>query len=139
MGPFSAMIVRFARWFVFGVVLALLPIIADFLIRRIDGGDPMLAVLLGRGELHLVTAGLCSSAIGELLGTGKSLAFFKIFSGGSCLGILFCASFAYAHIAERLSASAQISTNVVCHDSLILYLGGVIAGACSVILAELAP
>jgi hypothetical protein len=133
------MVVRFTRWFVFGVALALLPIIADFLIRRIDGGGPVLADLLGRGELHLITAGLCSSAIGELLGTGKGLAFVKIFSGGSCLAILFCASFAYAHIAERLSANAAISLDVVCHDSVFLYVGGVIASACCVILSELAP
>lgn len=123
----------------FGFVLALLPIIADFLIRRIDRGSPILADLLGRGELHLITAGLCSSAIGELFGTGRRYAFFKILSGGSCLGILSCASFVYAHIAQRLAALAPISVDVICHDSIVLYVGGVIASACSVVLANLDP
>lgn len=133
MGP------KFARWFVFGVLIALLPILVDFIVKRSEWSQPSLNDLLGRGELLLISAGLCSAAIGELLGTGSKFATLKIISGGGCLLVLASASLSYANLAGKMSKNIIFSADVVSHDSLIIYLVGVVASASCVILAELAP
>ncbi len=134
-----AMNARLSRWLIFGVVVALLPLIATYVSRRTDGLVPAWTELLGRGELFLVCAGVCSAAYGEVLGTGGGLRAWKIVAGGICLMVLLVSSLVYAHIVERISSSAPIAMEAICHDSLYLYLIGVAASTACVVLAEIAP
>ncbi|MBS0662591.1 MAG: hypothetical protein JSR48_04960 [Verrucomicrobia bacterium] len=130
---------RLYRWLIFGVVVALLPLITAYVSRRTDGLDPAWTEQLGRGELFLICAGVCSAAYGEVLGTGSGLRAFKILAGGICLIALLVSSSIYAHITERVANNAPIAMDVICHDSLFLYLIGVAASAACVVLAEVAP
>ncbi len=130
---------RLFRWLIFGVVVALLPLIVAYVSRRTDGLVPVWTELLGRGELLLICAGVCSAAYGEVLGTGSELRAFKILAGGICLMALLVSALVYAHITERVASNAPIAMDVICHDSLFLYIVGVAASTACVVLAEVAP
>ncbi len=130
---------RLFRWLMFGVVVALLPLIAAYVSRRTDGLIPAWTELLGRGELFLICAGVCSAAYGEILGTGSGLRALKIVAGGISLMALLISSLVYAHITERVANHVPIAMDVICHDSLFVYLLGVAASTACVVLAEIVP
>lgn len=135
----GTMRIRIIRWLIFGVLIALLPLLFSLVSRRNDGQNFAVAAMLGRGELLLVIAGLCSAACGEIIGTGREWPALKIAAGGSALVILSLATSSYAHIATRIAGNFPVAVETICHDSLWLYAAGFLASAGCVVLAEVAP
>lgn len=61
------MVIRLAVWLLFGVVLGLLPLIANGIKGVMSNQGFSLTEVLGGGELFIVSAVIAAGAIGELL------------------------------------------------------------------------
>jgi hypothetical protein len=59
---------RLVGWFIFGVIIALLPIVLSYHAQTDRDIDPGLTTLLGRGELLVISAVMTAGAVGELVG-----------------------------------------------------------------------
>jgi hypothetical protein len=71
--------VRLAKWLIFSVLLALLPLALNYLHVLTRGGDPTLERLLGKGELLLIAASISAAAVGSVIGSGKDRLIAKVF------------------------------------------------------------
>jgi len=127
---------KLIRWFLFGVVIALLPIIFNSLRLFTHGGSLTFGQLVGRGELLLVTAGISAKAIGELIGSSTSMKIPKIIAGGVSLVILALASLYFADVAATYANNQTLDLSVISRMSLILFLTAVVSGGSCVALAE---
>ena len=83
------MVENLMRWFVFSVLVALLPLVLNALIVATDAEPFSLVQLVARGELLIIAAALCAGAIGDLIGRGTQRASAKIVAGGACVMLLF--------------------------------------------------
>jgi hypothetical protein len=122
---------KIIRWLVFGVVLAVLPLIAKAASIALREAPLTSVGLVGGGELFLVASLLSARAIGELIGTNKDFLSLKLIAGGATLVILFLASFAYSEVstsAELLQHKDQIVSQSA------IYFGCAIAGGLGCIL-----
>jgi len=130
------MITKIVKWFIFSVIIALLPIIFNLLIVLSNGVAPSLEILTSRGELLLVAAGIAASAIGELIASGQNYMTPKLLAGGSCVIILSLASLYFAHISATIILGKTLDANVVSYTSMYLYIFAILSGASCIVLAE---
>nr|VFK03384.1 MAG: hypothetical protein BECKH772B_GA0070898_103492 [Candidatus Kentron sp. H]VFK03667.1 MAG: hypothetical protein BECKH772A_GA0070896_103442 [Candidatus Kentron sp. H]VFK06441.1 MAG: hypothetical protein BECKH772C_GA0070978_103502 [Candidatus Kentron sp. H] len=80
---FSTMVTRLTRWFIFSIVIALLPV--WFHLSQSWQGSSFVAGLVAscsHGELLLVTAAILGAAIGELIGSSNRALSAKLVVGG---------------------------------------------------------
>lgn len=73
---------KLTRWFIFGVVVSLLPFALAYLNLWASKKPAKIEDLLSRGELLLVSTAIGAAAIGELLGVKDTHALYKIVIGG---------------------------------------------------------
>ncbi len=94
---------KLTRWFIFGVVVSLLPFALAFLNLWASKKPAKIEDLFSRGELLLVSTAIGAAAIGELLGIKDTHALGKIIVGGfSFVTVLTqMAWYAYASDASR--------------------------------------
>jgi hypothetical protein len=116
---------RFARWLIFGVLLALVPLLFSWATRQLRAQPSSLDVLLANGELFLVTAALAGAAIGELLGVARASRqpFWEIVAGGCCLIVVVLSAHLFADISAIRATAATIDPARVSSWSLWLYSG----------------
>jgi hypothetical protein len=123
---------RLVRWFVFSVVIALLPLGFRYLLEATDGAPPTITRLLSQGELLLVSSAIAAAAVGELIGRGRRRPILQLFAGGGCIATVLIASLYFAYVSTRTAARPT----VVATTSVWLFVLTLIASASCVILAE---
>jgi hypothetical protein len=125
---------RFARWLIFGVLLALVPLLFSWATRQLRAQPSSLDVLLANGELFLVTAALAGAAIGELLGVARASRqpFWEIVAGGCCLIVVVLSAHLFADISAIRATAATIDPARVSSWSLWLYCIGLVASGSSI-------
>lgn len=123
---------EFSVWFIFGVILAMLPI-AFKIITCISRGVPSLTFvwLFGAGDLLLITTVIACNALGEALFVTTSHPIVRLISSGVCLILLMLSSYWFGDISAPRSDAAT-NMRVVSYGSAILLGLNVIAGACCV-------
>jgi hypothetical protein len=99
---------KLARWFVFSVLIALLPICFTYVYMLTDGKSPSLPDVLARGELLLISVALAADALGDLIASGPSNVGFKIAAGGGCLLTIVFASLYFAVVSTKAAANVNV-------------------------------
>jgi hypothetical protein len=123
---------RFARWLVFGVVIALLPLGFKYVVGLTDGPPPSTTTLLAHGELLLVSVAVAAAAVGELIGRGRRRVVFKLLAGGGCVATILFSSLYFAVVSERTVAHPE----VVARMSMLLFGLTIVASGSCIALAE---
>jgi hypothetical protein len=131
------MLVKLLRWLIFGVAIALMPIVFGYVHLSIRGGGAGLTAIVGNGELLIVVAAMCAAAVGELLGSPESLRRSKIAAGGASVILLMLSSLYYADVAAASATGAHIDAELVAISSMAFYFVGLICCASCVVLSEL--
>jgi predicted Kef-type K+ transport protein len=131
--------VGIARWAVFAVLLALLPIGVNALITITDGHELGVVGLLEHGELMLVSAAVVGAAIAELMADGVTkLGGVRVGVGVGGGLVVVAASVWFAVIATGERDGSELDPGTVATGSLIVFLLAVVAGLSCVVVAELA-
>lgn len=127
---------KLTRWFLFGVIVALLPVIFNYLHLRTRASSVSFDDIAGRGELLLVAAGIAATAIGDLLGSSASMKVPKIIAGGFSVIVLGLASLYFADVAAAYLSNQNINAHIVSNTSLTLLLSAIVTGGSCIALAE---
>lgn len=124
---------RLALWLLFGVILALLPLVLDWL-RLIDEGAPHgLASVCADGELLLISAVIAGGSAGELIlaDIDQRWVMRQIWCGGSTLFMLAIEAGWYSDIAAKASGGQAVPEATVMQGSLVAFVLTVLAsGSC---------
>ncbi|MET7414029.1 hypothetical protein ACWD7B_20950 [Streptomyces rubiginosohelvolus] len=126
------------HWLFFGVIFAIMPILAGMLINVSRGEGVGFWELIGRGELLIVTAGLAAAAAGQILTkktpsrklTANLLAFGNIVI--ACL-----TSIVFANISSGFQSGDQIDQHAVGIQSLWFFGITFLTAGSSALIVEL--
>lgn len=114
---------KLVRWFMFSVLVSLVPLAFAYFNLRLDGREARLELVLARGELLLICTTLGAAALGELFPGNPENAIGKLFAAGtSVLGLLVC-SFYFAAIQSRAAPGA----GTILTASIWLFAGMLVA------------
>jgi len=130
------MVIRLTKWFIFSVVIGILPIIWTGLRLLTQGSALSLESLFGRGDLLLVASALSAAAIGELFLSTSDRSVFKLFSGGGCLIVIMVSCLWYSDIVGYLLSGASYDKVIVSKLSIGLFVLSFLASAGSHSLAD---
>ena len=135
------MINKLLKWLIFGVLVALLPILFNLLFALTVGAEVTAGRLIGRGELLLIAVGLCSTALGDLVLAEHSVRsrFWRgarLILTGTCVVVIAASSFYFALVSDRYARQIAVSEEAVVLISSTLYLAAVISSVMSVLLSE---
>jgi hypothetical protein len=129
------MIEQLILWFLFRVLLALVPIVYNGVRILTTGGQDPFGAAIERGELLLLTAAMCGGSVGVLIGSGATFQIYKIISGGAAIIILMLSSLYYADISALYRQGTLVNVNIIKTTSRVLFLLGVVASGSAVALA----
>jgi hypothetical protein len=122
-----ARIERLLRWFLFSVLVSLIPLALTYVNLLFDGRQVHPEMLLARGELLLVSATLGAAALGELMPSGRDNAMGKLLASGASVLMIVLSSVCFASIQSRQSPDSGPILVV----SLFLFAGMLLAaGSC---------
>lgn len=130
------MVERLIRWFLFSVVVALLPIGFNLFRIVMRGGQASVEALTGHGELLLVAAAICATALGEIITDTSSRRIPKLVAVGASVIILVFASLSFADIAAGQASGDKIESTRVAWSSLTVLFFAVLAGGSCIALTE---
>ncbi len=131
--------IKLAKWAVFGVVIALVPIYFGMMVIFIKSQSFNFVEVIGNGELLMINAVMCAIAIGEMTGPQTTCRLRKIISMGATILILLLSAFLFAYVTDLRESSAGYSIenkNIVAELSLFFFLFGTIASGCCTWLSE---
>lgn len=123
-------------WLFFSVLMGASPVLLNGLRARINGELNWLIVVIGRGELLIVAAGLCGTGTGLLVASPAEPTAWKISLAGVTTLILFFSASLHADISAAYRRPRLIETPAVCQISLILYAMALLASTSCVIHIE---
>lgn len=109
---------KLTRWFIFGVVVSLLPFALAYLNLWASKKPAKIEDLLSRGELLLVSTAIGAAAIGELLGVKDTHALGKIIVGGCSFVAVLMQMAWYACTSD---ASRGLDGQYVARSSLVFF------------------
>lgn len=124
---------KMLKWLLFSVLIALLPIMFNWIILVSRSSPSSLQDVIKQGELLLVIAALTASGLGEIIASGSYMAIGKIFASGGCVIILIFASLYYSYVS---TTNYVLDSSIVSLTSLWLYVFAVISSGSCVALAE---
>jgi hypothetical protein len=126
---------KLARWIVFTVLIALVPLVVAAL-RVLTHSEPFTLVnVLKHGELLLISTAVGGSAIGELIGSGTlQSSVRKTLCGGATLVLIMISGMWFADIAS--SPIGTLNLGVVSSGSLAIFIFTVLSGGSCVALSE---
>ncbi len=126
--------------FFFSVVIALLPIIYRTIKNSTELSWSNFEASIAHGELSLITAALCAAAIGDVMGTGRTLRFTKLICSAASISILTLAAFHFGDVAlvrSITSIATPPQSEAIVHQSLMLFGWSIPACAGCVVIAEI--
>jgi hypothetical protein len=127
------------KWFIFTVLLALVPIIVGALRQMTLGSAMNLEAVVAQGQLLIVTAALCAKSSGELFGSlSKERAIAKYFAGGVTMFILLIVTAYFSEISLSYAKGEQLDASVIFKTSVACYIGALLAGGSCVALSKVA-
>lgn len=134
----EAALSKVLHWLFFGVIFAVMPIIAGLLINASRLGSLGFWSLIGRGELLIVTAGLAAAAAGQIF-TKKSsrrhlMSSFLAFSN---IVIACLSSIVYANISAGLQEGDKVNEGFVGVLSLVFFGITLVTAGSSALIVEL--
>jgi hypothetical protein len=129
---------KVARWFVFGIFIAITPLMAEGLSLATSMQNLTLEHIIGKGQLLLIVTAIAAAAIGELIGSGQDMIILKIFAGGGCVALLVATAFWYADINNKvvLQPGQPINQSFIADASIWLFIATVVASLLCVGLSE---
>jgi hypothetical protein len=127
---------KMAKWVLFSVTMALIPLVAAYFIQATRGNTPPWIEIVGRGELLLITAALCARSSGELFSAGHGVPLEKIVAGGAAIGVLLFTAIYFADVSSAVRSAALIDYKLVSLLSVFLYLCAIVSGARCIYLSE---
>jgi hypothetical protein len=136
MEAWSSMGEKIATWFIFSVLMALVPLAAGVAKQMTSNADINLAAVVAQGQLLLITAGLCATSLGDLIGSGKTARTAKILAGGFTLVVLTFATLYFADITAALAKGEALNIDVIRNTSLACYASAFVAGGSCVALSR---
>lgn len=118
---------KLVRWFMFSVLVSLVPLALTYFILWVDRREVHLEMLVARGELLLISTTLGAAALGELFPGTRENALEKLLSGGALVLLMLTSSLFFAVIQARQSSNPRSLFAV----SLALFVGILAAaGSC---------
>lgn len=132
---------KLLKWLIFGVLVALLPILFNLLFAISVGAEVTVGRIIGRGELLLIAVGLCSTALGDLVLAelpvrSRFWRGARLVLTGMCVVVIAASSFYFALVSDRYARQIDVSEEVVVLISSTLYAAAVISSVMSVLLSE---
>ena len=127
---------KIVQWLFFSVVIATSPIIFNLFKSLGRGEELSMSLLIGRGELLLISSAICAAAIGELFGSSEGNILAKLIIGGSCLILLILSAMWFADISAAIYSSEYINTDRVSTLSLIFFILSIITSGLSKFFTE---
>jgi hypothetical protein len=126
------------HWLFFGVIFAVMPILAGMLINASRGEGIGFWNLIGRGELLIVTAGLAAAAAGQILTkkTPRRRLVANVLAFGNIV-IACLTSIVFANISSGLQDGDQIDQHAVGLQSLWFFGITFITAGSSALIVEL--
>jgi hypothetical protein len=116
---------KLVRWFMFSVLVSLVPLASSYFNLWLDGRAAPLEALVARGELLLICTTLGAAAIGELFPGGRENAAEKLLAGGASF-LLIMVSTVFFTAAQSRNSPGPRSILIV---SLALFVGMLAAAA----------
>jgi hypothetical protein len=131
---------RIARWSAFGVVVALLPFLFDY-VGELIGHDthPTFENVFGRGDLLLLTAAIDAAAIGEVVARrsrSQLAATMQVVAAAGCACLVAVASFGYAVVSPNVGTALASDPKAVGWFSIAIFGFSVFSAGCCVALSE---
>jgi hypothetical protein len=123
---------KLTRWFIFSVLISLVPLITSYLGLLLDSRAATLQTVTGRGELLLITTTLAAAAIGELIPSGRDRGTQKLLAGGSCIVIVLLSSLLFAAVQSRAHPNGALTLVL----SVSLFCGTILASGSCLYLAH---
>jgi hypothetical protein len=128
---------KLARWLIFTVMVALVPVLYTVLNRLTFSKRVSLATVTAHGELLLIATAIGGSAIGELIGSGtRKRRVHKITCAGVCLVAIMMSTSWFADIASAQEANVLMNPTLVGYGSLTMIILMLLAGVGCVVLSE---
>ena len=124
---------KLLRWSFFDVLIALFPVLWAAISLQMRGDLSGLELLLGQGQLLLLSAALLSSALAGLL-VSKNFTLIKVAVGGASILLLITAGAAYGDVTRSLMINDPNPPSTVASYSLWLYVAALGASICSLVL-----
>lgn len=127
---------KLLKWFLFSVIVAILPVALDALKLLTRSKGVTLDGIVGKGELLLIVVGLSAAAVGDLVEKNSHYVKLKLLS--AFLGVLTIgiASWYFAYVADSYASGASVSSSVVATTSIWLLIFAVATGAGCLIIPE---
>ena len=126
------MTARLIRWAIFGVIVAILPLVFRYLWTLSQNGGASVTQMLSNGELLLISTALAASAIGEIIPCGRQYPGCALVAGGGCLSSLLFGALYYAAV----SSNPPARQDIVVFISFVLFSFSLLSSAGCLIVAE---
>ncbi|WP_346533798.1 hypothetical protein [Micromonospora sp. DPT] len=129
---------KLTRWALFGVTIALTPIMTSGLTGITRSAEISYDRLVGRGELLLIAAGVAAAGIGELFGREETrLRTSRLVLVGVSILLILLTSYWFADIAAATQAKQPVDQHVVAEISTYLFVITLGVTACSLVVSEI--
>ena len=92
------------KFVVFGAVIGTLPFCASAYQLFVDGHNFTLPTVIGKGQLYLLSLGVCAAALGELLGCGLKARPSRALAGFACVVLLVWSGACYGLAPDQTEA-----------------------------------
>lgn len=134
----AELLAAFIRWLLFGIVLAVLPVAVNWISLQTRDLDASHTVVLGSGELLLVSAVLGATATGDLMGArSRRFLVFRTMLTGFNVILMILASLWFADVAATIRADDKVDREFVAFGSLVVFATTIIICACSFVVTRL--
>jgi len=121
---------KFIRWILFSVILSLLPLFFLWLVNlAYENRDSSMEALVSRGELMLVTAILCATVIGDLIGHNSKNKIILLFFGFISVFLMLVSSSLYTLFAYPDLMAEKITDGYVFNTSVIVYVAALVSSS----------
>ena len=130
------MIERLAKWLIFGILIALVPLLASWTTGKLFGVGGSLVDLLAKGELYIITAALCAAGIGEVVGSTNEHKALRLIFGGFTTILLLLSALLFAAVSNQDILKQPPDPKIIFNTSISLYLAAVISSTFCSILSE---
>ncbi len=128
---------KLIRWTIFSVLLGVFPIGAALLSALTRQQSLLMADLIGKGELLLVTVVITAAAAGEGIGAEtRRFRSTRILCVSLSILIVLVATYWFADIASAVAAGVVINVIAVTNGSIVVFLSGAVTAAACIVLSE---